>query len=102
MKGSVLVIGSGPAGMKVSQELLQQGFKVYLSDEKPTIGGKMAQIDKVFPSNECATCTILPLMLELTNNPNMNLLAFTDIKSIKGSTGDFKVKIVKNQDMWIQ
>ncbi|MEW5692923.1 MAG: NAD(P)-binding protein, partial [Candidatus Hydrogenedentota bacterium] len=95
MKGSILVVGSGPAGMRASYELLSQGFKVYLAEEKPTIGGKMAQIDKMFPSNECATCTSLPLMLELTNNPNMTILAFTEVKSIEGSCGNFKIKITK-------
>ena len=95
MKGSVLVVGSGPAGMRASNELLHQGFKVYLADEKPTIGGKMAQIDKMFYSNECATCTSLPLMLELTNNPNMTILAFTEIKSIEGTCGNFNVRVVK-------
>jgi len=95
MKGSILIIGSGPAGMRASYELLHQGFKVYLADEKPTIGGKMAQIDKMFPSNECATCTALPIMLELTNNPNLTVLAYSEVKSIEGTYGDFKVKIVK-------
>ncbi|MBA7521591.1 hypothetical protein ES705_13698 [subsurface metagenome] len=95
MQGSVLVIGSGPAGMRTSYELLHQGIKVYLAEEKPTIGGKMAQIDKMFPSNECATCTSLPLMLELTNDPNLTMLAFSEVKSIEGSVGDFKVKIEK-------
>ena len=96
MKGSVLVIGAGPAGMRASAELLNQGFKVVLVEEKPTIGGKMAQIDKMFPSNECSTCTILPRMLELTSNPNMTLAAFAEVKSINGEVGDFKVKVVKN------
>ncbi|MBC8357608.1 MAG: CoB--CoM heterodisulfide reductase iron-sulfur subunit A family protein [Candidatus Aminicenantes bacterium] len=95
MKGSVLVVGAGPAGMRASSELLQQGFKVYLLEEKPTIGGKMAQIDKMFPTNECATCTALPRMLELTSNPNMAILAFAEVTSIEGSPGDFKVKILK-------
>jgi heterodisulfide reductase subunit A-like polyferredoxin/coenzyme F420-reducing hydrogenase delta subunit len=95
MKGSILVIGSGPAGMRASSELLQQGLKVYLVEEKPTIGGKMAQIDKMFPTNECATCTALPRMLELTNNPDLALLAYAEVVSIDGSFGDFKVKIVK-------
>ena len=55
----------------------------------------MTQIDKMFPSNECSTCTILSRMLELTSNPNMTLLAFADVKSIEGEAGDFKVKVVK-------
>ena len=95
MKGSVLIIGAGPAGMRASAELLNQGFKVILVEEKPTIGGKMAQIDKMFPSNECSTCTILPHMLELTSNPNITIVAFADIKSIDGEAGDFKVKVIK-------
>lgn len=95
MKGSVLIIGAGPAGMRASAELLNQGFRVILIEEKPTIGGKMAQIDKMFPSNECSTCTILPRMLELTSNPNMTIVAFAEVKSIDGKAGDFKVKVVK-------
>jgi heterodisulfide reductase subunit A len=96
MKGSVLIIGAGPAGMRASAELLNTGFKVILVEEKPTIGGKMAQIDKMFPSNECSTCTILPRMLELTSNPNMTIVAFAEVKSIDGEAGHFKVKVVKN------
>jgi len=96
MKGSVLIIGAGPAGMRASAELLNQGFQVILVENKPTIGGKMAQIDKMFPSNECSTCTILPRMLELTSNPNMTIVAFAEVKSIEGEAGDFKVKVVKN------
>ena len=95
MKGSVLVVGAGPAGMRASSELLNQGFKVYLVEEKPTIGGKMAQIDKVFPSNECSTCTILPRMLELPSNPNLTIIAFAEVESISGTAGDFKVRATK-------
>jgi len=95
MKGSVLIIGAGPAGMRASAELLNQGFKVILVEEKPTIGGKMAQIDKMFPTNECSTCTILPRMLDLTNNPNMTIVAFAEIESIEGKAGDFRVKVIK-------
>ena len=95
MKGSVLVIGAGPAGMCASSELVNQGFKVILVEEKPTIGGKMAQIDKMFPSNECSTCTILPKMLQLTINPNVTIVSFADVESIEGGPGDFKVKVTK-------
>lgn len=96
MKGSVLVIGAGPAGMRAASELVQQGFKVFLVEEKPTIGGKMAQIDKMYPSDECATCTILPRMLELTSNPdNITIMAFSEVTGIKGTAGDFTVKVTK-------
>jgi len=95
MKGSVLVVGAGPAGMRACAELVNQGFKVILVEEKPTIGGKMAQIDKMFPSNECSTCTILPKMLELTSDPNVTLVSFADVESIEGEAGDFKVRVTK-------
>jgi len=95
MKGSVLVVGAGPAGMRASSELVNQGFKVILVEEKPTIGGKMAQIDKMFPTNECSTCTILPKMLELTSNPNVTIFSFANVESIEGEPGDFKVKVIK-------
>ncbi len=96
MKGSVLVVGAGPAGMRATIELVQQGFKVFLVEEKPTIGGKMAQIDKMYPSNECSTCTILPRMLELTSNPdNIKIFAFSEVTDIEGTAGDFKVKVTK-------
>jgi heterodisulfide reductase subunit A len=96
MKGSVLVIGAGPAGMRATSELVQQGFKVYLVEEKPTIGGKMAQIDKMFPTNECSSCTILPRMLELTSNPdNITIMSFAEVTGIEGAAGDFKVRVTK-------
>jgi heterodisulfide reductase subunit A len=96
MKGSVLVIGAGPAGMRATSELVQQGFKVILVEEKPTIGGKMAQIDKMFPTNECSSCTILPRMLELTSNPdNITIVSFSEVTGIEGTAGDFKVKVTK-------
>ncbi|MBW1751878.1 MAG: CoB--CoM heterodisulfide reductase iron-sulfur subunit A family protein, partial [Deltaproteobacteria bacterium] len=95
MLGSVLVVGAGPAGMRASSELVNQGFKVFLVEEKPTIGGKMAQIDKMFPSNECSSCTIMPRMLEIASNPNINIIAFAEVESISGEPGDFKVKVRK-------
>jgi heterodisulfide reductase subunit A len=95
MKGSVLVVGAGPAGMRASFELLNQGFKVVLIEEKPTVGGKMAQIDKMYPSNECATCTILPRMLELTSDPNMTIVSFANVTAIQGEAGNFRVRVAK-------
>jgi heterodisulfide reductase subunit A len=95
MNGSVLVVGAGTAGMRASSELVNQGFRVFLVEEKPTIGGKMAQIDKMFPSNECSSCTIMPRMLEIASNPNINIVSFAEVKSISGEPGDFKVKVLK-------
>ena len=95
MRGSVLVIGAGMAGIQASLDLVSQGFKVFLVESKPTIGGKMAQLDKMYPSGECGMCTQLPKMLEVTSNPNIQLMAFCDVVGVEGSSGDFKVKILK-------
>ena len=96
LKGSVLVIGSGVSGMRASAELVQQGFKVFLLESKPTIGGAMAQLDKMYPTNECATCTLLPKMLELTSNPNVSILAFADLEEVRPSETGFTVRVVKH------
>jgi len=95
MKGSALVIGSGISGMQAAAELVQQGIKVFLLEQRPTIGGTMSQIDKMYPTNECATCTQLPKMLELTSDPNVNLIAFADLKEVREADDGFKVQVEK-------
>jgi len=95
LKGTVLVVGSGISGMRATAELVGQGFKVLLLEEKPTIGGTMAQLDKMYPTNECATCTLLPKMLELTSNPNVTIISFADIKGVEETGSGFKVRVVE-------
>lgn len=95
MIGSVMVIGAGISGLNAALELTAQGYKVILVESKPTIGGRMAQLDKMFPSSECGMCTILPKLLEVTSNPNIQLMTFCEVQSIEGSPGDFKVNILK-------
>ena len=95
MIGSVMVIGGGIAGLNSALELTAQGFKVILVESKPTLGGRMAQLDKMFPSDECGMCTILPKLLEITSNPNIQLMAFSEVQSVEGTAGNFKVKVLK-------
>lgn len=95
MIGSVLVIGAGVAGINAALDLTAQGYKVILLERKPTIGGRMAQLDKMFPSDECGMCTILPKLLEITSNPNIQLMAFCEILEVEGEAGDFTVKVQK-------
>jgi len=95
MKGSVLVVGSGVSGMRATAELVQQGFKVFLLESKPTIGGTMAQLDKMYPTNECATCTLLPKMLELTSDGNVSIITFANLEDVRKSDAGFKVRVVK-------
>ena len=72
--GKVLVVGGGIGGMEASLNLVEAGFKVYLADEKPNIGGKMSQLDKTFPTNDCSMCIMAPKLVEVGRNPNVELL----------------------------
>jgi len=88
-----LVIGGGVAGIQASLDLAQMGFKVYLVETKSSIGGKMAQLDKTFPTGDCAICILAPKMVELSRNPNITLLSYSDVEEVKGFIGNFDVKI---------
>ena len=69
--GAVMVVGGGIAGMQASLDLAEQGFKVYLVEKKSAIGGHMAQLDKTFPTNDCAMCTISPKLVETGRPPSI-------------------------------
>jgi heterodisulfide reductase subunit A-like polyferredoxin len=91
--GAVMVVGGGIAGMQASLDLAEQGFKVYMVEKESAIGGKMAQLDKTFPTNDCAMCTISPKLVETGRHPNIEILTNSDIIDITGSAGDFKVRV---------
>ncbi|TFG12281.1 MAG: CoB--CoM heterodisulfide reductase iron-sulfur subunit A family protein [Promethearchaeota archaeon] len=95
MRGSVLVIGGGIAGMQTSLDLTELGFKVYLVERTPSIGGRMAQLDKTFPTNDCSLCILAPKMVEVFRNPNIELLTYSEVKKLEGKAGDFKVIVTK-------
>jgi heterodisulfide reductase subunit A-like polyferredoxin/coenzyme F420-reducing hydrogenase delta subunit len=97
MKGIVLVIGGGIAGMRAAVELLLQRFKVYLLEEGSCISGKTAVIDRLFPPSEHAACALQSLMLELTSNPNSTILTSSKVLSLDGRPGDFKVGVLTEQ-----
>ena len=90
--GAVMVVGGCIAGMQASLDLAEQGFKVYLLEAKSAIGGKMAQLDKTFPTNDCAMCTISPKLVETGRHPNIEILTNTEVHSIEGEVGAFRVK----------
>jgi heterodisulfide reductase subunit A-like polyferredoxin len=91
--GAVMVVGGGIAGMQASLDLADQGFKVYLVETGSAIGGKMAQLDKTFPTNDCAMCTISPKLVETSRHPNIEILTGTTVLEVLGQTGDFLVSI---------
>ncbi|TFH34503.1 MAG: FAD-binding protein, partial [Anaerolineales bacterium] len=91
--GAVMVVGGGIAGMQASLDLADQGFQVYLVESKSAIGGHMAQLDKTFPTNDCAMCTISPKLVETGRHLNINILVDTEVVNIGGYAGDFSVTL---------
>ncbi len=90
---STLVIGGGVSGIQAALDLANMGFKVHLVESKPSIGGVMAQLDKTFPTGDCAICILAPKMVELSRHPNVTLLSYSEVEEVKGYIGNFDVKI---------
>ncbi len=90
-----LVIGGGVAGIQASLDMADAGYKVYLVERTGSIGGRMAQIDKTFPTMDCSICILAPKMSEVGRHPNIQLLTLSEVKSVKGHIGNFKVKVLK-------
>ena len=91
--GSVLVVGGGVGGIQSALDLAESGFKVYLLEKSPTIGGVMAQLDKTFPTNDCSMCILSPKLVECSRHLNIDILTTSEIEEVSGEVGNFKVKI---------
>jgi heterodisulfide reductase subunit A len=90
-----LVIGGGVAGIQAALDLADTGYKVYLIEKDPSIGGRMAQIDKTFPTMDCSICILAPKMSDVGRHPNITLLTNSEVVDVKGYIGNFKAKISK-------
>jgi len=90
-----LIIGGGVAGIQAALDLADTGYKVYLIEKEPSIGGRMAQIDKTFPTMDCSICILAPKMSDAGRHPNIELLTNSEILDVKGYIGNFKVKVLK-------
>ncbi len=93
--GAVLVVGGGIAGIQASLDLADSGFRVYLLDESPSIGGTMTQLDKTFPTNDCAMCILAPKLVGAGRHPNIHLITNASVKKVDGDAGDFEVTITR-------
>ena len=91
--GAVMVIGGGISGIQAALDLASLGFKVYLVDKAPMIGGKMAQLDKTFPTNDCSMCILSPKLIECAQEPNIHILAYCELKAVYGEAGKYKVTL---------
>ncbi|MDL1957120.1 MAG: CoB--CoM heterodisulfide reductase iron-sulfur subunit A family protein [Candidatus Desulfofervidus auxilii] len=93
--GTVMVIGGGVAGVQAALDAAEMGYFVYLIEEKASIGGVMAQLDKTFPTNDCSLCILSPKLVEAGRHPNIKIVTQAKIEDIKGEAGNFQVKILK-------
>ena len=92
---NVLIVGGGIAGIHAALELAKAGIKVYLVEKEPSIGGKMALLNVVFPTNDCSICVLAPKMSEVSSNDNIELFTYSEVVSVDGHVGNFRVKIKK-------
>ncbi|MBO5197997.1 MAG: CoB--CoM heterodisulfide reductase iron-sulfur subunit A family protein [Lachnospiraceae bacterium] len=90
-----LVIGGGIAGIQTALDIAEAGFPVDIVETKPTIGGKMAQLDKTFPTLDCAACILTPKMVDVAQNENIRIFSYSEVTEVKGFVGNFDVKIKK-------
>ena len=93
--GDVLVVGGGISGIQGALDLANSGFRVFLVDKSPALGGKMSQLDKTFPSNDCSMCIESPKFIECSRHPNIEIMTYTEVDRVEGEAGDFKITLIK-------
>jgi heterodisulfide reductase subunit A len=94
MIGAVLVVGAGVGGIQAALDAAASGFKVYLIDKGPALGGRMAQLDKTFPTNDCSMCILSPKFIECAENPNITIMTDTTVEAVEGEAGAFQVRLL--------
>ncbi|TFF89919.1 MAG: CoB--CoM heterodisulfide reductase iron-sulfur subunit A family protein [Promethearchaeota archaeon] len=92
---SCLIIGAGIAGMNAALDLADEGYKVYLVEKDPTIGGHMAQLDKTFPTMDCSACILTPRMVDVARKKNIEIMTYSEVTDVSGYVGNFEVTIMK-------
>ena len=92
---ATLIVGGGIAGIQAALEIANAGYKVYMVEKEPSIGGHMAQFDKTFPTLDCSACILTPKMVEVGRHPNIELLTWSEVTDVEGFTGNFTVTVKK-------
>ena len=90
-----LVIGGGIAGIQAAIDIANAGHVVDVVEKEPSIGGRMAQVDKTFPTLDCSACILTPKMVDASCHPNINLVTYSEIEKVEGYVGNFEVTIRK-------
>ncbi|MEM2943362.1 MAG: CoB--CoM heterodisulfide reductase iron-sulfur subunit A family protein [Methanomassiliicoccales archaeon] len=93
--GAVLIVGGGVGGVQAALDLADSGYKVYLIDSSPSIGGGMAQLDKTFPTNDCSMCILSPKLVSAGRHNNIKIITNCEITKVDGCAGHFKVTVAK-------
>lgn len=92
---SALIVGGGIAGIQAALDIAAAGFKVYMVEKTPSVGGKMSQLDKTFPTLDCSACILTPKMVDVASHPNIELMTYSQVEDITGYVGNFNVKVRK-------
>ncbi len=92
---SVLIIGGGIAGFQAALDLAAAGVQVHMVEKTPSIGGRMAQLDKTFPTNDCAICILAPKMIETYGHKNIHVRTYAEVQKVSGSVGNFQVEVLQ-------
>jgi len=92
---AALVLGAGVGGMQAALDLASAGIKTYLVEKNPTVGGRMSQLDKTFPTLDCSQCILTPKMVDVGRHPNIELRTFTEVENVEGYIGNFTITLRK-------
>ena len=88
-----MVVGAGIAGIQSALDLADSGYKVYLVEKGPSIGGTMTQLDKTFPTNDCSMCIVSPKLVEASRHANIEVLSWSEVEQVEGQAGRFRVRV---------
>ena len=94
--GAVLVVGAGIGGSQAALDLADSGYKVYMVESTTSIGGVMAQLDKTFPTNDCAICIVSPKLVEAGRHPNIDIKINSAIEKVSGEAGNYSIDIIES------
>jgi heterodisulfide reductase subunit A len=92
---ATMIVGGGIAGIQAALEIANAGYHVYLIEKEPTIGGRMGQFDKTFPTLDCAACILTPKMVSVGHRKDITLLTYSEVESVSGYIGSFKIRVRK-------
>lgn len=92
---AALIIGAGIAGIQAALDIADAGYQVYLVEREPSVGGRMAQLDKTFPTLDCSSCILTPKMVDVSRHPNITLLTYSEVEWVKREDGRLRVRVRK-------